>query len=324
MGPGILDDFDNFFQNLRNNKMAMFILIVFLSLYASLWTKDLQPYTMNIFSNKYVKFIFFMLISYIASTNPALGVILAIALLVTLQTITYTHIEKQTEKFTPNGLHDFSHEYLNNPLLKENELPINNKLNLTLETPNDYYNNMIKKGKLLLNDSLEINNELKKRYDIREKDIMETTQKEGKILVQSGINRLQPSNNGEWISNQKLHNLANNNDNYKISYIKFDKFIENYSNNELIMNLFNLLKSKYNEITHEQILSEADFNDKMQDIYDTEFDLLIAIADVKLPKMNKNEQNVIQKKINLIKELKINGAHNCDTEINSLVNLLMN
>ena len=38
-----------------------------------------------------------MLISYIASTNPALGVILAIALLVTLQTITYTHIEKQTE-----------------------------------------------------------------------------------------------------------------------------------------------------------------------------------------------------------------------------------
>ena len=49
----IIDEFSNYFNKLKDDKLVMFILIILLSLYASLWVKTIQPYTMNIFENKY-------------------------------------------------------------------------------------------------------------------------------------------------------------------------------------------------------------------------------------------------------------------------------
>lgn len=326
----IIDGFSDYFNKLKDDKLVMFILIILLSLYASLWVKTVQPYTMNIFSNKYFKFVIFVLVTYIASGNPALGVILAIAILVTLQTITYTSMGNQSEKFSPANF-DNGDEYLTNPLLKQKELTkMGNNLNLKLQTPSDLYENMIKQGRILLDDSMELKNDLKTRFDIREQSIANITERDGKVLVQSGINRLQPSNNGEynsWLDNKssKLSEMSDDDKlsvNKKSSYVKYDKFIENYSDNELVMDLFNLLKSKYNEITMNKSLSQNDFDAKLQEIYDTEFDLLVAVAEVKSKKMKESDNEKIQKKIEYIKDLRANKNPNYYNELSSLSELL--
>jgi hypothetical protein len=325
----IIDGFSDFFAKLKDDKLVMFILVVLLSLYASLWVESLQQYTMNAFTNKYFRFVLFVLITYIASGNPALGVILAIAVLVTLQTITYTSINK-SEKFSPSNS-DNGNEYLSRPLLKQKELPkLGSALNLKLQTPNELYENMIKQGRILLDDSMELKNDLKNRFDIREQQIANVAERDGKILVQSGINRLQPANNGEYNSWQDNKSLAlsemSDNDklsvNQKSSYIKYNRFMDNFSNNELIMDLFNLLKSKYNEITMNKSLTDQDFDLKLQEIYDTEFDLLIAIFDVKNKQMKESDIEKINKKIDYIKDLRANKNINFYNELNILSELV--
>ena len=326
----IPDTFTDFFKNLKEDRLVMFLLIALLSLYTSLYVKSLESYTVKLFSNSYFKFIIFILISYISIGNPALGIILAIAVLVTLQTITYTTMFNQTtkEKFSP--INNYQQEYLNNPLLKQNELSqMGSSLNLKLETPTQLYENMIKKGKVLLDDSLELKNDLKKRYDVRENTIADITERDGNVLVQSGINRLQPSSNGEynsWIDTQtnlsSLSDISTNADNLsvdqKASYIKYDRFIENYADNEVIMDLFNLVKSKYNELTENKSTNQQNFDNKLQEIYDAEFDLLIAINDVKSKKMKDKDVKNINKKIQYIKDLRLAKDNNYNLELNNL------
>ena len=326
----IIDGFSDLFAKLKDDKLVMFILIILLSLYASLWVKTLQPYTMNVFSNKYFKFIIFVLVTYIAGSNPALGVILAIAILVTLQTITYTSMGNQSERFSPANF-DNGSEYLTRPLLKQKDLTkMGGNLNLKLQTPNDLYENMIKQGRVLLDDSMELKNDLKTRFDIREQTIANVAERDGKVLVQSGINRLQPANNGEynsWLDNKSNRLSAMSDDdklsiNNSSSYVKYDRFIENYSDNELVMDLYNLVKSKYNEITINKSLTQDDFDAKLQEIYDTEFDLLVAIAETKTKKMKESDSEKINKKIEYIKDLRANKNPNYYGELNSLSELL--
>jgi len=330
----ILSETGNYLHKLKDNKLIMFILIALLSLYTTLWINKLKPYTIEIFSNKYFKFLILILVTYIASENTALGVILAIAILATLQSITMVTIE--TEKFSPSDI-NYTNEYLDKPLLKQKDLTkIGTNLNLKVQTPDELYKNMIKQGKILLDDSLELKNDLKIRYDKREENIANITERDGKVLVQSAINRLQKSNNGEYDkynknnlwSNNKSENLSNianeekNTPNKKSSYINYDKFLANYADNELIMDLFNLLKNKYNEIVINKSLSSNDFETKIQEIYETEFDLLVAIADIKIQKMKDIDSEKIYKKIELIKELKKNKDSNFHNQLNSLSELL--
>jgi len=326
----IIDGFSDFFAKLKEDKLVMFILVVLLSLYASLWVENVQQYTINAFTNKYFRFVLFILITYIASGNPALGVILAIAVLVTLQTITYTNMTNKSEKFSPANFEN-GNEYLSNPLLRQKQLPkMGSALNLKLQTPNELYENMIKQGRILLDDSMELKNDLKTRFDIREKAIADATERDGKVLVQSGVNRLQPANNGEynsWLDNKSSGLTQFSDDdklsmNQKSSYIKYDRKMDNYSDNEIIMDLFNLLKSKYNEITMNKSLTQEDFDHKLQEIYDTEFDLLIAIFEVKNKKMKDIDVEKISKKIEYIKDLRSNKNNNFYNELNGLSGLL--
>lgn len=325
----IINGFSDFFAKLKEDKLVMFILVVLLSLYASLWVESVQQYTLNVFSNKYVRFVIFVLITYIASGNPALGVILAIAVLVTLQTITYTTISNKSEKFSPSN-YDNNNNYLSKPLLKQKELTrMGDALNLKLQTPNELYENMIKQGRILLDDSMELKNDLKTRFDVREQQIANATERDGKVLVQSGINRLQPANNGEynsWLDNSVGLSQMSDEDklsvNQRSSYIKYDRFMQNYSDNELVMDLFNLLKSKYNEITTNKTLTSEDFDIKLQEIYDTELDLLVAIADIKTKNMKDSNSEKINKKIEYIKDLRANKNPNFYNELNLLSELL--
>lgn len=392
----IVNEFGDFFRNLKDNKMVMFIIVVMLSLYSSLWVTPLYKYTETLINNIYFKFLMFILITYITTENPGLGVMLAIAMLVTMQTVTYSMIGINLEKFGVSGMRasmkgsnadleellDGSYGldgsdrldglgisgvpetnfngniYLSKPLLKEKELTkMGNNLNLKLQTPTDLYENMIKKGRILLDDSIELKNELKNRFDVREQSIANIAERDGNVLVKSGINRLQPSNNGEyndWVNNRSgssrasnkllkqkysshlsqlseksglsvLSELSESSDlspNGKSTYIKYDRFMENYSDNEVIMDLFNLLKNKYNELTSNKTLSSTDFDNKLREIYDTELDLLVSIYDIKKAKMNESDKELIQNKIDNIKDLRLNKNSKYFTEITHLSQMI--
>jgi hypothetical protein len=326
----IIDGFSGFFVKIKEDKLVMFILIVLLSLYASLWVESVQKYTVDIFSNKYFRFVIFVLITYIASGNPALGVILAIAVLVTLQTIIYTSISNKSEKFSPSDYNNNNNNFLTNPLLKQKELTkMGNSVNLKLQTPTELYEKMIKQGRILLDDSMELKNDLKTRFDIREQQIADTTERDGNLLVQSGINRLQSANNGEYNSllngSVALSQMSDDDKfsvNHRSSYIKYDRFMQNFADNEVVMDLFNLLKSKYNELTMNKSLTSEDFDNKLQEIYDTEFDLLVAIAKVKTTQMKNTDEEKINKKIEYIKDLRANKNPKFYDELISLSSLL--
>lgn len=58
---------------------------------------------------------------------------------------------------------------------------------------------MIKEGKSMLNNSYDLEQDLIKRYDSREQQIVFETKRNGIELVDSGINRLQNADQGEYI-----------------------------------------------------------------------------------------------------------------------------
>ena len=64
---------------------------------------------------------------------------------------------------------------------------------------------MIKNGKVLVDDSYDLEQDLNKRFDIREQEIAAITKKNGINLINSGLNRLQKSDYGEY-------NIVNNNE----------------------------------------------------------------------------------------------------------------
>jgi len=70
-----------------NNKIASTILCLFLVLYASLAAPKLPKSVTAIFKNFWFKLIFMFLIAYMATHNPAVAIISAVALLITLQTL---------------------------------------------------------------------------------------------------------------------------------------------------------------------------------------------------------------------------------------------
>jgi hypothetical protein len=70
-----------------NNKIASTILCLFLVLYASLAAPKLPNSVTAIFKNFWFKLIFMFLIAYMATHNPAVAIISAVALLITLQTL---------------------------------------------------------------------------------------------------------------------------------------------------------------------------------------------------------------------------------------------
>jgi hypothetical protein len=70
-----------------NNKIISTVVCLFLVLYASLAAPKLPKSITQIFKNFWFKLIFMFLIAYMATHNPAVAIISAVALLITLQTL---------------------------------------------------------------------------------------------------------------------------------------------------------------------------------------------------------------------------------------------
>jgi len=271
----------------------MIIIIMIISFLTVYLNEGISKPIFEIFNNPLFKFIIFCLISFIATNNPALGVILAIFVLTILQIITYNNL-KSYEGFRQNTIKSNYEDYLNKPLLSLNKLdPTLNNLNLKVESLDDYYKNMIKKGRILVDDSNEINKDLEKIPDIREQQIANNTKRDGLNLIQSGLNRLQNADDGKY-------NNSNNNNN---KFVKYDKIVENYINNPQIMSAFNELKYSFNKL-QSSVLSKTEFDKQLNSVYNSEIQLLELIYNDKknnLTSEKKTEINNILTNINKTK-----------------------
>ena len=303
---------DSFPTLININKQTTFILVLSIAFYTSFLVHSVSDNFLELFQNSFFKFIIFIVVSIIASDNPALGIILAIGILVTLQLSSINEVKKELcdyEKFSPVDKND---NFLSNPLLLQHHLDpsINN---LKLENPNEKYKNMIKKGKILLDDSYELQNDLISRHDTREDEISNIIQRDGMVLIQSGNNRLQKSDDGTY-------NLFNSDVN-NINYIKFNNIENTYHDNDNIIELIKDIKNKYMFLVNDHDNDSTNFDNKLKDIYDLEYELLLAMYDIKNKSFTLDEQHAISNLITEIKVLK-NNNHNYYDNINKLLQIL--
>jgi hypothetical protein len=310
----ILEPFDNIFKSINSNKNILILILILLGIYYVNYNDNIVEHSINLFNNEIFKFVVFILITYISSYSPAIGISLAIIMLTSLQIITYLKLKKEfeqdiylihsendldKEKFSqidPSDISYLDNEFLTNPLEKIKQLapPIN--FNLKFITPKELSYQMIKEGKSMLNNSYDLEQDLVKRYDSREQQIVFETKRNGTELVDSGINRLQNANQGEYNFKSNLSNTPN-------KFVKYSKLMKkNNLSNSLVDASYNELLYNYNLLVNKQ-LNQKDFDSQLEKVYMSEFDLLQSIY--KLRKSNYSEE----------KQIKI------DTTINHILNL---
>ena len=219
-------------------------------------------YSYALFNSIYFKILLFSFIIWVTSIDILLSAIIGIIILVAYQLILKASIN---EGFVPYDT-DIE-QYLKKPLLKNDELEqLGDNINFTLITPKMNSEMLVEDGKKLLNISNELDNDLKNRYDTREREIMEETMIIGSRMVKSGINGLESADNGEYygnflkedIKNPSIHYKNNENNMYNKEYNSIMK------NNEIIKNEFIKL-SQNKTISKEDFDREFEKIKKMQD-----------------------------------------------------------
>lgn len=93
----MLKAIDNQFESIDNNKNLLIVILIFLGVYFAYFNKNIVESGINLFDNEIFKLIVFILITYISSSSPAIGVSLAIIMLVSLQIITHLKLKKEID-----------------------------------------------------------------------------------------------------------------------------------------------------------------------------------------------------------------------------------
>lgn len=346
----ILEPFNNLLKSVNNNKNLLILILILLGIYyIYISNSNILDNSIYLFDNEIFKFVVFIIITFIADSSPAIGIALAIIMFASLQIITYMKLKKELadeledniigeseeinkEKFSsmePVDMSYLSDEYLTNPLEKINQLapPIN--FNLKYTTPNELSYQMINKGKNLLNDTYDLEQDLKTRYDIREKQISFETQRDGNELVDSGVNRLQIANQGEYNSKskkpdkftkyteliKKINKINKNNIENTINFTNL--------NNPLVSSCYNELIYNYNELKNKQT-NNSNFDLKLEKVYQSEFELLETIYKLNKFIYSNKKQQEINELVSNIKNLSNNyNKLNYSNELNKLYLLMI-
>ena len=304
---------DNLFISINENKTILLLILILLGIYTTHFNQYITEKAIDLFDNNLFRLVIFVIITYIASSSPAIGISLAIIMLISMQLITSLKFKKelQSEKFSqmePVDMSYLNNEYLTDPLEMQKDLSPPIDFNLKLTTPNELYMKMIKKGKILLDDSYDLEQDLLKRYDSREQQIASITKRNGTELVDSGINRLQKSDQGEY-------NMSNSNSKFN-KFVKYSKLLENNMSNTSVIAIYNELLHNYDKLISSQ-LDEKSFNSQLEKVYLNEFELLETVYRVKKNKLSEEKQKQIELELNKIKQLKSENKE----WINNLKNL---
>jgi hypothetical protein len=339
----LLEPLDNGLKYVNNNKNILLFVLIALGIYLVHYNESVTNKAMELYSNDIFKLIIFVMITYISGSNPALGISLAIMILVSFQIITNKKLKRELqpennllEKFNnfseinPSDTKYLSDEFLTNPLAKTREL--SRPIDLKLVTPTDISLQMLNEGKLMLDDSEQMEKNLKSRYDYREKDIADITKKTGVNLIQSGLNRMQRADMGEY--NKKIESIesiesisSNNLNNSKlVKFIGYDKVANNLNDYGIMATYNELLNNYKNLVAKAEIpnqLNENQINENIKKININQFELLERIYSVNKSSMSKEKQEQIQNQINLIKKLRTEGQDKTwQNQIINLINLI--
>ena len=330
----ILEPFDSMLKSINSNKNILILILIILGIYYVNYNDDIVSNSINLFNNEIFKFVIFIFITYISNSSPAIGISLAIIMLTSLQIITYIKFKKEfendiylsnvennnvKEKFShiePSDISYLNDEFLNNPLKKINQLapPIN--FNLKFTTPTDLSYQMINEGKTMLNNSYDLEQDLVKRYDSREQQIVFETKRNGTELVDSGINRLQNANQGEYNFNNNISYTPN-------KFIKYSNLMKkNNSINSLVDASYNEMIYNYNLLITKK-LNEKDFDIQLEKVYLSEFDLLQSIYKTRKSSFLEEKQELIEKLITDIKNLSPEEKKNIISNKLEQLNILM-
>ena len=94
----IFEPFDNLLKSIDTNKNLLLLILILLGVYFTYISNfNIVENTIYLFDNKIFKFVLFMIITYVASSSPAIGIALALIMFVSLQIITYSKFKKELD-----------------------------------------------------------------------------------------------------------------------------------------------------------------------------------------------------------------------------------
>jgi hypothetical protein len=308
---------NNYISSVNDDKILLLTLTTALAVYSGFFADSVAAYdahTLNIFSNPFFQVAVFVIILHIIPLSPALGFALGIAILVTLQAVRDIKVKTLMEGFNlsnqvapmdKSNMNNQHEVYLSNPVAKASaNVPTTN---LKLVPIDVKYDNMIQSGKNLLENSQNMKNELKKRPDDREEKIADMIENKGKRMINSGINRLESSDDG-----------VINKINSKSKFIKYDKSLA--TNNHGILSKYDELQTNFDKLP--TIKNNTEFEQQLNKTQKNELELLELIYKNKKDSFSKKKQEQINERIDNIKLLYAKNKP-WNTELNQLPDLLL-
>lgn len=246
----MLRPLDDYLKSINENKTQVILISILIGIITIVYlNSSTDNFIHKLFSSNIFKLVIFVLITYIGSSSPGIGISLAILFLVVIQLINNRTIK--SENFV-SGVLDTSNLYDTRPLEELDQLPYPTKKDFSLNviTPKQYYTNMINNGKNLLEKSLNIESG-PLHSDFKEQQLAILDYLKGMKLVESGVNRLQPANNGTYSQitvedlRKKLDSITSNIGNKSSEDTKKD--IETFYAMEtiLIEDIYKTNKDKY-------------------------------------------------------------------------------
>jgi hypothetical protein len=320
----LINSYDEFFKKIYNNKSLTLLIVIILALYISMQGVSSAHYTSKLLSNIWVKILLFIFISYTASSNPVLAIMLTIVLLITLQNIADKKLRseiKKLEQFDPdmsreNTLNNNINSYLTNPLQRESKKVDcdGNIPDLSLKNLNSYNLQMINEGNNIYKRAKELDNVFSEQHDNQSNRIKSNNMKaNAKFLVDSGINRLQYSPNGAFNIGELPPPPLD----------RYLNFMMTFDDANIPREIYGVLVQSYEDLVNMTVGDNSTFYEKAKNMYDIELKLLLNIYQFRYNLFTPDKVKEINAQIHQVNKASVNKDINYFMQIQKLSTLLL-
>jgi hypothetical protein len=319
----LINSYDEFFDKIYNNKSLTLLIVIILALYISVQGVSTAHYTSKLLSNIWVKILLFIFISYTASANPILAIMLTIVLLITLQNIAEKKLRseiKKLEHFDPdmskkNTLDNSISSYLTNPLQRESKkIDCDGNIpDLSLKNLNSYNLQMINEGNNIYKKAKELDNVLSEHDNESNRTKSNNMKANAKFLVDSGINRLQYAPNGAFNVGELPPPPLD----------RYLNFMMTFGDANIPREIYGVLVQSYEDLINMTVGDNSVFYEKAKNMYDIELKLLLSIYQLRQGLFTSDQVKEINAQIQQINEASANKNINYFMQIQKLSTLLL-
>ena len=319
----LINSYDEFFDKIYNNKSLTLLIVIILALYISMQGVSSAHYASKLLSNIWVKILLFIFISYTASANPVLAIMLTIVLLITLQNIAEKKLRseiKKLEHFDPdmsreNTLNNNINSYLTNPLQRESKkIDCDGNIpDLSLKNLNSYNLQMINEGNNIYKKAKELDNVFSEHDNESNRKKSNNMKANAKFLVDSGINRLQYSPDGSFnigaLPPPPLDRYLN--------------FMMTFGDANIPREIYGVLVQSYEDLINMTVGDNSVFYEKAKNMYDIELKLLLNIYQFRQDLLTPDKVKEINAQIQQVNRASVNKDLNYFMQIQKLSTLLL-